>query len=62
LEWTAHLDDMMVRRTSWRYYHRDHDATAERVAVWMAESLGWDEVETSTELARYRTLVSAAAR
>jgi glycerol-3-phosphate dehydrogenase len=29
-EWAVHLDDVMVRRTSWHYYHRD--AVAKRRA------------------------------
>jgi hypothetical protein len=51
----------MIRRTSWRYYHRDHVEIAGRVARWMAEELGWDDGQLHTELARYRQLVGAAA-
>jgi len=60
-EWARHLDDVMIRRTSWRHYHRDHLEIAERVAGWMAEALGWDDARLQSELARYRQLVGAAA-
>lgn len=53
-EWAIHLDDVMVRRTSWRYYHRDHLQIAAQAAEWMAESLGWDSATTQRELSRYR--------
>jgi glycerol-3-phosphate dehydrogenase len=52
-EWAIHLYDVMIRRSSWRYYHRDHLAIARSVAGWMAELLGWDEQETSAELSAY---------
>ncbi len=53
-EWAVHLDDVMVRRTSWHYYFRDAAAKAEQVADWMAEALGWTQAERATELGRYR--------
>lgn len=52
-EWAVHLDDVMVRRTSWHYYHRDAADVAERVAGWMADELGWDADRRAAELARY---------
>jgi glycerol-3-phosphate dehydrogenase len=52
-EWAVTLPDVMIRRTSWRYYHRDHLAVAEQVAGWMAELLGWDESRRGRELAAY---------
>ena len=36
-EWAVQLDDVMVRRTSWRYYVPDPAATARQVGGWMAE-------------------------
>jgi len=54
-EWAARLDDVMIRRTSWHYYHRDREAIAERVARWMAELLGWDDAKLDEELRHYRT-------
>ena len=52
-EWAVHLDDVMVRRTSWHYYFRDATAKAQQVAGWMAELLGWTEAQRSAEMARY---------
>jgi glycerol-3-phosphate dehydrogenase len=52
-EWARHLDDVMVRRTGWRYYHRDHLAIAENVANWMAGELGWSAEQRQSELERY---------
>lgn len=60
-EWARHLDDVMIRRTSWRYYHEDHLEIAARAAHWMVEPLGWDEATTHNEIARYRQLVGASA-
>ncbi len=57
-EWAVHLDDVMVRRTGWQRYRRDADATAEQVASWMGELLGWTDGQRVEELARY----GAAAR
>lgn len=54
-EWTRHLDDLMIRRTSWRHYRHDHADVAARAARWMAAELGWDESETQTELDNYHT-------
>jgi glycerol-3-phosphate dehydrogenase len=55
-EWARRLEDVMVRRTSWRYYHRDHLEIAAEVARWMAAELGWSEAELERELNAYRTL------
>jgi len=53
-EWAEHLDDVMIRRTSWHYYHRDADKIAVDVAGWMAEELGWDTARRDAEIERYR--------
>ena len=55
-EWAVHLDDVMLRRTSWHYYYPDRDRIAEQVAGWMAEVLGWDEARREDEMARYGRL------
>jgi glycerol-3-phosphate dehydrogenase len=52
-EWAVHLDDVMVRRTSWHYYFKDAAQRAERVADWMGELLGWSEATRAAELTRY---------
>ena len=52
-EWAIHLDDVMVRRTSWHYYFVDAPRIAERVADWMGELLGWSVETRNEELKRY---------
>ncbi|MDB5322059.1 MAG: glycerol-3-phosphate dehydrogenase [Phycisphaerales bacterium] len=52
-EWARHLDDVMIRRAGWHYYHRDRAEIAERVAGWMAAALGWSAERTAAELGRY---------
>lgn len=58
-EWARHLDDVMVRRTSWRYYHRDHLTIARFVAGQMAQILGWDDATTAEELRRYEAATAS---
>lgn len=53
-EWAVHLDDVMVRRTSWHYYFPDAAQKAGHVADWMGELLGWSQVQHAAELQRYR--------
>jgi glycerol-3-phosphate dehydrogenase len=60
-EWAAHLDDVMIRRTSWRYYHPNHLAIANTVADWMCGSLGWTDEVKQSELARYRRITGESA-
>ncbi|MFZ1936257.1 MAG: glycerol-3-phosphate dehydrogenase/oxidase [Thermoguttaceae bacterium] len=52
-EWALHLDDVMIRRSGWHYYHPDAADLAERTAGWMAEVLGWDRAQQQAELASY---------
>lgn len=49
-EWAVHLDDVMLRRTSWAYYRLDIDELAKQVAEWMADTLGWGDVRKQEEL------------
>jgi glycerol-3-phosphate dehydrogenase len=58
-EWARNLDDVMIRRTSWRHYHRNHLEIAHEAARWMADELRWDEQEVEKQLARYRELTGA---
>ncbi len=53
-EWALHLGDVMIRRTSWRYYHSEHLAIAEQVADWMAVELMWTDAEKEAQLESYR--------
>jgi len=59
-EWVRHLDDLMIRRTSWRHYRHDHLEVAGRAAQWMAAELGWDQPMVQAEIARYRQHVGAS--
>ena len=61
-EWAVHLDDVLLRRTSWHYYHANQDEVAERTARWMAEELGWDGDRIASELDRYRNAAGLPAR
>jgi len=52
-EWAVHLDDVMLRRTSWHYYFHDALAKAQCVADWMGELLGWSSDLRADEVRRY---------
>jgi len=52
-EWSLHLDDLMIRRTSWHYYETDAVNKAREAADWMGQILGWTEAEKAAELERY---------
>ncbi|MDI1248024.1 MAG: glycerol-3-phosphate dehydrogenase/oxidase [Lacunisphaera sp.] len=52
-EWATHLDDVMIRRTSWHYYHRDAGPIARRVLEWMARECDWDDARAACEWRRY---------
>ena len=56
-EWALHLDDVMIRRTSWHYYLDNPLETAQQVAAWMAEICAWDTPRQDSELTRYRRQV-----
>jgi glycerol-3-phosphate dehydrogenase len=56
-EWAVHLDDVMLRRTSWHYYHDRAHEIALDAAGWMADLLDWDQPQREAELARYREAV-----
>jgi glycerol-3-phosphate dehydrogenase len=60
-EWAIHLDDVMVRRTSWHYYHRDAAEKAVLVADWMKQLLAWPDATHTAELARYHDLLHGRA-
>jgi glycerol-3-phosphate dehydrogenase len=52
-EWAVHLDDVMLRRTSWHFYLADAPRLAVQAADWMAELLGWSSQTRAAELERY---------
>ncbi|MCX6904585.1 MAG: glycerol-3-phosphate dehydrogenase/oxidase [Verrucomicrobia bacterium] len=57
-EWAVHLDDVMVRRTSWQHYCPDARQRAKRVADWMGQWFGWTEEIREAEIARYHAAVA----
>ena len=61
-EWAVHLDDVMVRRTSWTHYCKNSADVAAQVANWMAEILGWDAGRRNVELARYNASFNIAPK
>ena len=52
-EWAHSLEDVMIRRTYWRYYHTNHEQIARRILPWVADELGWDDEKTQAELNQY---------
>jgi glycerol-3-phosphate dehydrogenase len=55
-EWAVHLDDVMVRRTSWHYYFKDAHEKAAQAADWMGELLSWPAAVRTEEVVRYRQM------
>jgi glycerol-3-phosphate dehydrogenase len=58
-EWAVHLDDVLLRRTSWHFYHPNQRQIAELAAGWMAEPMGWDRRRQAAELERYYSLADS---
>jgi glycerol-3-phosphate dehydrogenase len=56
-EWAVHLDDVLLRRTSWHYYEKNAAVLAVRAAEWMGELLGWTQDQQAAELDHYRAAV-----
>ena len=52
-EWARSLKDIMVRRSGWRYYHKNHEQIAHQILPWVAGELGWDAERALAELAKY---------
>jgi glycerol-3-phosphate dehydrogenase len=52
-EWAVTLADVLLRRTSWHFYHGDIPARAPEIAQWMAAAAGWTPERTAAELADY---------
>ena len=55
-EWAIHLDDVMLRRSSWRHSVPRQEQVARQVAEWMATTLGWDESTTTDEIDQYQQI------
>lgn len=56
-EWAGHLDDVMIRRTSWAYYKLDEKDIREKTLNWMKELLSWDDTRVREELKRYEKAI-----
>jgi glycerol-3-phosphate dehydrogenase len=52
-EWARHLDDVLMRRSSWHFYDGPRMDRAEQCAAWMGETLGWSDEEQKREVQRY---------
>ncbi|PTY05158.1 glycerol-3-phosphate dehydrogenase/oxidase [Opitutaceae bacterium EW11] len=52
-EWAVHLDDVMLRRSSWHYYCAESAAVASEVASWMEEICHWPAARRAKEMAAY---------
>lgn len=59
-EWAVHLDDVLLRRAGWHYYHREVEALAEQTSRGMAECLGWSPEQRLEEIRRYQQLVQSS--
>jgi glycerol-3-phosphate dehydrogenase len=62
-EWARHLDDILLRRSGWHYYHRSSEAWVEQIANWTGEILGWSAAQREAEITAWRSasaLMSAA--
>ena len=49
-EWARRLDDVLLRRSGWHYYHRWSTEMIETVAAWMAELAEWSPEERRAEV------------
>lgn len=59
-EWALHLEDILLRRTSWHYYFPDHRGLAEQTADCMGALLNWTGETRAAELARYARFYCAS--
>jgi glycerol-3-phosphate dehydrogenase len=61
-EWVVHLDDLLLRRTSWHFYEKKARELALQASSWMAAELEWSDERTSRELTRYCSMAEIAVR
>jgi len=54
------LDDVLLRRTAWHYYHSDTARIAATTAAWMADECGWNSAQTAAELARFHEIIGSS--
>lgn len=55
-EWARRLDDVLLRRSGWHYYHPSTPKAVEQVANWMAELLDWSPAQLRAELDAYNAI------
>jgi glycerol-3-phosphate dehydrogenase len=53
-EWAQRLEDVLLRRSGWQYYHRASASTLEQIAGWMADAAGWSADQRRAEIAACR--------
>ena len=58
-EWSAHLEDILVRRGRWQTYEPKSERKVEQIAMWMAASLGWTDAKRQAEIVRYEKATSS---
>ena len=61
-EWAVHLDDVMIRRTGWHYYHHNAANKAAQAAEWMGGLLSWTAAQRGEELKRYRDVAGGQSK
>ena len=59
-EWAVHLQDVMIRRTSWRHYDLEAAHRATETATWMADILAWTPEQRDREIVDYRQMAGQA--
>ncbi len=59
-EWAVHLDDVMLRRAGWAFYHREAEGLLGQVGQWMAGALGWTPEVLADEVSRCHQAVTPA--
>ena len=59
-EWALRLEDVLLRRSGWAYYHRPAAVPLEQIAGWMAEIAGWSAEKRAAEIAACRQHASIA--
>jgi glycerol-3-phosphate dehydrogenase len=60
IEWAARLDDVLLRRSGWHYYHRPSAATLEQIAGWMADAAGWSAEKRRAEIEAWQSSMRAS--
>jgi glycerol-3-phosphate dehydrogenase len=61
-EWARRLEDVLLRRSGWHYYHRGSPQMIEHVADWMGAAAGWTTEQRRREIdACRRSLAFAPA-